>query len=133
VACSEFAGTTGTSTQRQSLCTICRVSRLGKAPIPYEELLAYQDWAPYIYLDGYWGDPSATGTTNKRAQLIQEGDSKVLEVLLPQGCLTNKCAMQVKSALVLPTDSATLKFKCALGTARIHHHNSVCLTQAVQT
>ena len=85
----------------------CRISRLGDASIPYEELLAYQDWAPYVYLDGYYNDPSTAGTTNKRATLVTTEGSKALQVLLPQGCVTSKCAMQVKTAMILPVESAT--------------------------
>ena len=81
--------------------------------MPYTESLAYQDWAPYSYLDGFYDDPSTGGFNNQRAVLKHEGVSKVLDVLLPEGCVTSACAMQTKSALITPVDSATLKFKCA--------------------
>lgn len=90
---------------------VLRASRIGSEDIPYTETLAYQDWAPYGYLDGFYDDASTSGTTNKRAALVTEGDSKTLQVLLPKGCVTSMCAMQAKSSLILPTDSATLKFK----------------------
>jgi hypothetical protein len=90
---------------------VLRASRIGSADLPYTEELAYQDWAPYSYLDGFYDDPSTRGTTNKRAALVMEGDSKTLQVLLPTGCVTSMCAMQAKSSLILPSDSATLKFK----------------------
>ena len=112
----------------------CSLSRLDET-IPYVEDLAYPDWAPYSYLDGFHGDPSTAGTTNQRANLITESGSKVLEVLLPEGCVTSKCAMQVKSKLLLPVDSATLKFKCvSLPATRAAHCNrcrNACLHESM--
>jgi hypothetical protein len=90
----------------------CRAGRIGDS-IPFVEELAYQDFAPYSYMDGFWGDEATRGDNNKRASAIQEGDSRTLEVILPQGCVTSGCAMQAKSLLLLPVDEATLKFKCA--------------------
>lgn len=109
----------------------CSVSRIGSDDLPYTESLAYQDWAPYSYLDGFHGDESTGGSNNERALLKHDGGSKVLDVLLPKGCVTGACAMQTKSALITPVDSATLKFKCGfplwpLGPlcARAHASNS---------
>ena len=93
--------------------TLCRVSRIGSDNIPYVETMAYQDWAPYTYLDGFYDDPSTRGTTNKRAELVTEGDSKGLQVLLPEGCVTGACAMQAKTVMIVPVESATLRFKYA--------------------
>ena len=78
------------------------------------ETLAYQDWAPYSYLDGFFGDDSTRGSVNDRAVAVSQGGSRYLEVKLPKGCVTSMCAMQTKSALLMPMESATLKFKCAL-------------------
>lgn len=97
------------------------------------ETLAYQDWAPYSYLDGFHGDQSTRGNVNDRAVAVSNGDSRYLEVKLPEGCVTSMCAMQAKSHLLLPVDSATLKFKCGfhrmtsavlLDTACLCVHNS---------
>lgn len=84
--------------------------------IPYTEDLAYADFAPYVYLDGFNGDDKTRGTNNKRAWEVPAEDpaSLALEVVLPKGCVTAECAMQAKSMLLLPTDSATLKFKYGL-------------------
>jgi hypothetical protein len=88
-----------------------RITRIGDE-LPYTEAIAYQDWAPYKYLDGFYDDPSTRGTTNKRALAVMEGDNRVLQVMLPEGCVTSECAMQAKSSLMMRTESATLKFKC---------------------
>lgn len=79
--------------------------------------MAYKDFSPYVYLDGFNGDENTRGTTNERAWEVPAADatSLALEVLLPEGCVTGSCAMQAKSMLLLPTDSATLKFKYAQG------------------
>jgi hypothetical protein len=82
--------------------------------VPFEEELAYQDFAPYSYLDGFHGDGSTRGTNNERAYAVQEGSTRVLEVMLPEGCVTSACAMQVKSVLMEPVEEATLKFRCCL-------------------
>ena len=103
---------TSTQTSRSTLRLACRISRLDDT-IPYVYDLVYPDFAPYRYLDGYHSDPSTAGVTNERAQLVTEESSKVLDVLLPEGCVTSACAMQAKTVLTLPTESATLKFKCA--------------------
>jgi hypothetical protein len=80
----------------------------------YTETLAYQDFAPWSYLDGFFDDPSTRGTTNKRAKLVTEdGDNKILQVMLPEGCVTSECAMQAKHVFIQPTESATLKFRWA--------------------
>jgi hypothetical protein len=102
-----------------SCICVRRVSRIGDKNIPYTETLAYQDWAPFSYLDGYYDDPSTGGTNKRRAELITEGATKKLQVHLPKGCYTSACAMQIKSAMVVPTESATLKFKCACHSAMI--------------
>ena len=81
--------------------------------MPYTEELAYRDWAPYTYLDGFFEDPNTRGDNNRRAYLVETDQSTALEVLLPEGCVTGECAMQAKNALLLPVESATLKFKCA--------------------
>eukprot|EP00892_Ulva_mutabilis_P008553 jgi/Ulvmu1/606/UM001_0614.1 len=83
--------------------------------VPYVETFAYQDWAPYSYLDGFFGDDSTRGNVNDRAFAVSQGDSRYLEVKLPEGCVTSMCAMQTKSALLMPTESATLKFKMRFG------------------
>lgn len=84
------------------------------ARAPYTEELAYKDWAPYTYLDGFHGDMQTRGSNNERAWKVPARDSsRGLEVVLPKGCVTGACAMQVKSVLHLPVESATLKFKCA--------------------
>ena len=44
---------------------------------------------------------------------METDQSTALEVLLPEGCVTGECAMQAKHSLLLPVESATLKFKCA--------------------
>lgn len=75
--------------------------------------MAYSDWAPYSYLDGFYNDPSTKGTTNKRATVIHEGSNTVLDVLLPKGCVKSACAMQVKSGLPVELEEATLKYMCA--------------------
>lgn len=91
----------------------CRPDRL-TSPQGYTENLAYKDFAPYSYLDGFYDDPSTRGTTNKRATLVAEtGDNKALQVLLPQGCVTSECAMQAKHVFIQPSESVTLKFRCA--------------------
>ena len=79
--------------------------------MPYVEALAYQDWAPYSYLDGFFGDDGTRGSDNERAIAVLDGNSRYLEVKLPEGCVTSMCAMQTKSLLLLPVESATLKFK----------------------
>jgi hypothetical protein len=92
---------------------LCREDRNGDR-IPYTEDLAYKDFAPYVYLDGFNGDDKTRGTTNERAWEVPAGNSSMaLEVILPKGCVTSECAMQAKSMLLLPTESATLKFRCA--------------------
>lgn len=79
--------------------------------MPYVQELAYQDFAPYSYLDGFHSDSSTRGTNNERVYAVQQGASRVLEVMLPEGCVTSECAMQSKSLMVMPVDSATLKFR----------------------
>lgn len=76
--------------------------------------MAYRDWAPYTFLDGFHADNETQGTTNERAFEVQDGGSTTIQVLLPEGCVGTACAMQAKSKLLLPEDSATLKFKCVL-------------------
>lgn len=83
--------------------------------VPYVQELAYQDFAPYSYLDGFHSDSSTRGTNNERAYAVQQGASRVLEVMLPEGCVTSECAMQSKSLMVMPVDSATLKFRMRFG------------------
>lgn len=89
----------------------CRAGRIGDR-VPYVQELAYQDFAPYAYLDGFHSDDSTRGTNNERAFAVQEGPSRVLEVVLPEGCVTSACAMQSKSVMMMPVDEATLKFRC---------------------
>lgn len=81
------------------------------AKAPYTEELAYQDWAPYTFLDGFHGDINTRGFTNERSFRVQDGGSTALEVLLPEGCVTGECAMQAKNSLFLPVESATLKYR----------------------
>lgn len=88
--------------------------------LPYTETLAYHDWAPYSYLDGFYDDPSTIGTDNRRASLVNSTDSTHvgnphLRVKLPAGCVKSECAMQTKSALLQPLDQATLKFSVRFG------------------
>lgn len=91
---------------------LCSEDRVGDR-IPYTQDLAYKDFAPYVYLDGFHGDEKTRGTNNKRAWEVPAADnsSLALEVVLPKGCVTAECAMQAKSMLLLPTESATLKFR----------------------
>lgn len=98
----------------------CR-NELERGQLPYTEELAYHDWAPYTYLDGFFGDPNTRGDTNERAYLVETDESTALEVLLPKGCVTGECAMQAKNRLLLPVDSATLKFRCASWTPSQSH------------
>ena len=91
---------------------MCRESNTG-ARTPYTEELAFRDWAPYTFLDGFHGDVNTRGFTNERAFVVQEEESTALEVLLPKGCVTGECAMQAKNSLLLPVESATLKYRCA--------------------
>ena len=91
-------------------CDDCRAGRIGDR-VDYKEELAYQDFAPYAYLDGFHSDDSTRGTNNERAFAVQEGSSRVLEVVLPEGCVTSACAMQSKSVMMMPVDEATLKFR----------------------
>lgn len=88
----------------------CRAGRIGDR-VEYKEELAYQDFAPYAYLDGFHSDDSTRGTNNERAFAVQEGTSRVLEVVLPEGCVTSACAMQSKSVMMMPVEEATLKFR----------------------
>ena len=79
-------------------------------PVPYTEPLALQDWAPFNYWDGYYGDLGTKG--NKyRSVLVPDSGSEVLDVLLPKDCLKSECAMQVKTALKYNVEEATLKYR----------------------
>jgi hypothetical protein len=98
---------------------VLRRHNAGVGKVPYTEDMAYKDWAPYSYLDGFHGDLGTKGSTNERAWLAPARDSsKGLEVLLPKGCVTGACAMQVKNVLQIPVESATLKFKCVFSLLR---------------
>jgi hypothetical protein len=92
--------------------THCRWS--DASPVPYTDTLAYQSWAPYNFIDGYYNDAKTTGTTNKRALLVSDDGEEVLDVLLPQSCLQQTCAMQVRSELTYAVEEATLKYRCVL-------------------
>lgn len=92
-----------------------QASDVTETVIPYTETLAYHDWAPYSYLDGFYDDPSTIGSDNKRATLIRDNSTTHLRVKLPAGCVKSECAMQTKSALIEPVDEATLKFSVRFG------------------
>lgn len=107
---------------QSSAAVVCRNNVTG-GKLPYTEDLAFRDWAPYTFLDGFHGDPNTRGFTNERAFEVLDGGSTALEVLLPEGCVTGECAMQAKNRLLLPVESATLKYRRA---ARCPTMNRTC-------
>lgn len=84
-------------------------------PGPYTEELAEMDFLPASYMDGTHGDPSTKGSTNERAFIRDARGGRVLEVLLPKGCVTSACAMQAKMLLPQAMEEATLVYKVRFG------------------
>ena len=83
-----------------------------RTTVPYTEDLATQDWAPYSYLDGFWGDKTTKGSNQQRARLIVNGKKTTLEVELPKGCVATECGMQAKAVLSESLEEATMQYMC---------------------
>lgn len=87
-------------------------TKSGDDPYTYERAL--KDFAPYTYLDGYYADNTPSRQPGSWPHVVSEASTAALQINLPKGCTGSKCALQSKTLLPQPLESATLKYKCVL-------------------